>query len=56
MTEYEKNPNPTKDQHFLRHEETLKLKGNPPLGTCSICIGSKKIGWQNCWHNIIKYL
>ena len=25
MTEYEKNPNPTKDQHFLRHEETLKL-------------------------------
>ena len=29
------------------NEETLKLKGNPPLGTCSICIGSKKIGWQN---------
>ncbi len=28
-------------------EETLELKGNPPLGTCSICIGSKKIGWQN---------
>lgn len=29
------------------NEETLELKGNPPLGTCSICIGSKKIGWQN---------
>lgn len=28
-------------------ESTLELKGNPPLGTCSICIGSKKIGWQN---------
>ena len=27
-------------------EETLELKGNPPLGTCSICIGSK-IGWKN---------
>ena len=29
------------------NEGTLELKGNPPLGTCSICIGSKKIGWQN---------
>ena len=29
------------------NEDELELKGNPPLGTCSICIGSKKIGWQN---------
>lgn len=27
--------------------DKLELKGNPPLGTCSICIGSKKIGWKN---------
>lgn len=25
----------------------LELKGNPPLGTCSICMGSKKVGWKN---------
>ncbi len=28
-------------------ETTLELKGNPPLGTCSICMGSKKVGWKN---------
>lgn len=27
--------------------ESLELKGNPPLGTCSICMGSKKVGWKN---------
>ena len=27
--------------------ESVELKGNPPLGTCTICIGSKKIGWHN---------
>lgn len=26
---------------------SLELKGNPPLGTCSICMGSKKVGWKN---------
>ncbi len=25
----------------------LFLKGNPPLGTCTICIGKKDIGWKN---------
>ena len=25
----------------------LKLKGIPPLGVCTICIGKKDIGWQN---------
>jgi hypothetical protein len=23
------------------------LKGNPPLGTCTICVGKKEIGWQH---------
>ena len=25
----------------------LLLKGNPPLGTCTICIGKKEIGWKH---------
>lgn len=25
----------------------LFLKGNPPLGTCTICIGKKEIGWKH---------
>jgi Ni2+-binding GTPase involved in maturation of urease and hydrogenase len=27
--------------------EQLTLRGNPPMGTCTICVGSKEIGWQN---------
>ena len=27
--------------------ERLVLKGNPPLGTCTICVGKKEIGWQH---------
>lgn len=27
--------------------ETLSLKGNPPLGTCTICVGKKEIGWKH---------
>ncbi|MCK9555515.1 cobalamin biosynthesis protein [bacterium] len=27
--------------------ESLVLKGVPPLGVCTICIGKKDIGWQN---------
>lgn len=27
-------------------EGELYLKGNPPLGTCTICIGKKEIGWR----------
>ena len=26
--------------------ENLLLKGNPPVGTCTICVGKKEIGWQ----------
>jgi Ni2+-binding GTPase involved in maturation of urease and hydrogenase len=24
----------------------LSLRGNPPVGTCTICVGKKDIGWQ----------
>ena len=27
--------------------DDLVLKGNPPLGTCTICVGKKEIGWQH---------
>ncbi len=26
--------------------EKLLLRGNPPVGTCTICVGKKEIGWQ----------
>lgn len=25
----------------------LMLKGNPPVATCTICVGKKEVGWQN---------
>ncbi|MEN6405107.1 MAG: GTP-binding protein [Thermoguttaceae bacterium] len=25
----------------------LALRGNPPVGTCTICVGKKDIGWQS---------
>jgi Ni2+-binding GTPase involved in maturation of urease and hydrogenase len=25
----------------------LMLRGNPPVGTCTICVGKKDIGWQS---------
>jgi Ni2+-binding GTPase involved in maturation of urease and hydrogenase len=27
--------------------EPLLLRGNPPVGTCTICVGKKEIGWKN---------
>jgi len=27
--------------------EPLMLRGNPPVGTCTICVGKKEIGWQS---------
>ncbi len=27
--------------------ERLSLRGNPPVGTCTICVGKKEIGWQS---------
>ena len=28
-------------------DEDLALRGNPPVGTCTICVGKKTIGWQS---------
>lgn len=25
----------------------LYLRGNPPVGTCTICVGKKEVGWKN---------
>ena len=27
-------------------EEPIYLRGNPPVGTCTICVGKKEIGWK----------
>lgn len=27
--------------------EPLLLRGNPPVGTCTICVGKKEIGWKS---------
>lgn len=27
--------------------DSLELRGIPPLGVCTVCIGKKSIGWQN---------
>jgi Ni2+-binding GTPase involved in maturation of urease and hydrogenase len=27
--------------------ERLRLRGNPPVGTCTICVGKKDVGWQS---------
>jgi Ni2+-binding GTPase involved in maturation of urease and hydrogenase len=27
--------------------ETLFLRGNPPVGTCTVCVGKKEIGWKS---------
>lgn len=39
----------SKDVAFdeLDHPELLYLRGNPPVGTCTICVGKKEIGWQS---------
>jgi Ni2+-binding GTPase involved in maturation of urease and hydrogenase len=26
--------------------ERMALRGNPPVGTCTICVGKKDVGWQ----------
>lgn len=26
---------------------SMLLRGNPPVGTCTICVGKKEIGWQS---------
>lgn len=27
--------------------EHMALRGNPPVGTCTICVGKKDVGWQS---------
>ncbi len=33
-------------QSFPDTPQRLQLRGNPPVGTCTICVGKKDIGWQ----------
>ena len=34
--------------HVARQSlDDLLLRGNPPVGTCTICVGKKEIGWQS---------
>jgi len=39
----------SKDVHFdaAGRPEMLYLRGSPPVGTCTICVGKKEIGWQS---------
>lgn len=34
------------EQHDIR-SDPIMLRGSPPLGVCTICIGKKEIGWKN---------
>lgn len=31
----------------VEDQKTITLKGIPPLGVCTVCIGKSSIGWQN---------
>ena len=31
----------------ITNADTITLRGTPPLGVCTICIGKKDIGWQH---------
>lgn len=34
-------------QAEIEDPNSIVLKGAPPLGVCTICVGKKEIGWQN---------
>ena len=37
-------------QRILATEETtdtMMLRGSPPVGTCTICVGKREVGWQS---------
>lgn len=40
---------PLVDQVLETPEATgqMLLRGNPPVGTCTICVGKKEVGWQS---------
>jgi Ni2+-binding GTPase involved in maturation of urease and hydrogenase len=31
----------------ITDKDTIMLRGVPPLGVCTICVGKREIGWQN---------
>jgi Ni2+-binding GTPase involved in maturation of urease and hydrogenase len=31
----------------IADKDTIMLRGIPPLGVCTICVGKREIGWQN---------
>lgn len=35
------------EQEEISDPQKITLKGSPPLGVCTICVGKKEIGWQN---------
>jgi Ni2+-binding GTPase involved in maturation of urease and hydrogenase len=39
------SPELEQDEHGELRQ--LYLRGNPPVGTCTICVGKKEIGWQS---------
>lgn len=37
-------------EHTLQSDDVCRplfLRGNPPVGTCTVCVGKKEIGWQS---------
>jgi Ni2+-binding GTPase involved in maturation of urease and hydrogenase len=37
-------------EYLLKSSDTRErmfLRGNPPVGTCTICVGKKEVGWQS---------
>ena len=37
-------PDVSFDQHG--RSGVMLLRGNPPVGTCTVCVGKREIGWQ----------
>lgn len=35
------------EQTDISDPSEIVLKGTPPLGVCTVCVGKKEIGWQN---------
>jgi Ni2+-binding GTPase involved in maturation of urease and hydrogenase len=36
-----------RDAPAIENMDTILLRGTPPLGVCTICVGKKEIGWQH---------
>ncbi|MBP2133542.1 Ni2+-binding GTPase involved in maturation of urease and hydrogenase [Methanomicrobium sp. W14] len=35
------------EQPDIKDPSSVTLRGNPPLGVCTVCAGKKQIGWEN---------